>query len=173
MTHEQIIDARLSALEATCKNLVQVFNQNANAFGAAHHAADAMIHVLQRVVNDLLKWDARVARAALATTAVDESTRLENLMEHCEVKRDAQGAIDFPWYIGQFYGALGFTNFMTAWKAWSETHRVVPDGEGGFRVEEIAAELPEAEGETEEENDITIFGDGEMHAPGEEGGITA
>jgi coproporphyrinogen III oxidase len=147
MTREEITDARLSALEASYNNLTKAFNTNANVFGSTIQMCDAMIHVLQRVVSDA------------ATSITYESGGVR--MDLSPVYRDDEGAINFKQYIGEFYGALGTTQFITALKYWCETHKVIRDGLGGFLVEEIGQPEEQAE-EPIEDDQVMVFGGGEM-----------
>lgn len=111
------LSERVAALEQNQVGIVRMFNKNMEAFKGGMLAVDAMLHVQQRILQDMA------------------SPRDVLYME--------AGMIDVPRYLREYYGCAGFIEFISAWKEWRKTHHVVrlPDGSlDTISVEEIKKE---------------------------------
>lgn len=126
---------RVAALEQNQLGLVQFFNQNMGAFKGGMLAVDAMLHVLQRIFQDL---------GGQQQGRLSGWLDAEGNPELVHVHVDAVGMIDFPYYLREYYGFIGFVEFIVHYNAWSKTHTVNKKEDGTFEIVSTVEEAKEA-----------------------------
>lgn len=158
---------RVAALEQNQLGLVNMFNQNMGAFKGGMLAVDAMLHVQQRVMHDLVGQMQNEGR--LSGFARTRPTGNGEEVEGVSVYMDTDGMVDFARYIREYYGVAGFVEFMAAFNEWRRSHHVVKLPDGTFDVVSIADVVKEAEQaeemtqaiagpEDDAEEVVTVFG---------------
>jgi hypothetical protein len=136
---------RVAALEQNQLGIVNMFNQNMGAFKGGMLAVDAMLHVQQRVLHDLVGQ----MLGGNPLTVFSLRTRLgeDGKPEGVSVYLDEAGMVDFPKYIREYYGCVGFTEFLISLKEWRKTHHVVRLPDGSLDVISVADVIEEARAE--------------------------
>ncbi len=127
---------RLAAVEQNQRDFVKAFNGNMAVYQNVLHSVDVMLHVQQRVANDLVKWQMNILMLQVAGNGV--ATPLVNPL-YCI----PDGLIDYPRYIAEYYGCVGFIEFVLA----AERFQQQQQQQQQRRTE--AAEAPEEEHVTE------------------------
>lgn len=159
---------RVAALEQNQQNFVRVFNQNMGAHQRALYAADTLIHVLQRVTNNLFTGQKRLVKLqmevtrVLASDATPPHLRVEQAHalitaalvdeEHplLPVMLNEDALINFPAYIWEQAYCIRFLDFWTQLKKWMSAEETKPADQ-----EAEAAALSEAiAGPSEDVEDV-------------------
>lgn len=126
---------RVAALEQNQLGIVQFFNKNMGAFKGGMLAVDAMLHVLQRIFQDMVGQQ----QGRLSGWLDGEGN--PELVQVCV---DADGMIDFPRYLREYYGFVGFLEFIIAHNNWAATHQVIKKDDGTFEIISTAEATKEA-----------------------------
>ncbi len=139
---------RVAALEQNQLGLVQFFNTNMGAFKSGMLAVDAMLHVQQRILQDM--FNELGSNGLLGTDPGDAPIH---------VYRDIWGMIDFARYIREYYGFLGFVEFAISWQTWAKTHTATKLEDGTFEIVSTEmADAADAHAEEAEELSAAIAG---------------